>query len=183
MAISWTTLQAAIHAWVVAGSGLVAGKVIFEEQNGNRPAEPFVGITFGTLAPLGLDELTHVYNAGGAAGAEITQTVRGMRTLVVRLQCYADPIGANAAHATLSKVQAALALPTVKDALVVAGLGLAGMGSVVPLGKVLGTTWKGRAVLDVSFNVSETVSATTTFIEIVEHAGTVYPPGESGPPL
>lgn len=43
MTVAWnSTVESAIHAWVVAGSGLAASQVIWAGQNGPRPAAPMI---------------------------------------------------------------------------------------------------------------------------------------------
>jgi len=113
-----------------------------------------------------------------AAGAEILHTARGVRSLALSIQCFADgPLGAASAAAILANVVAAVNLPTGRDALVAAGLGFIAAEQIQGIGAVLGvSTWEPRAVTTVRFSLASEVSEAGTYIEIVEDpVGTVSP--------
>ena len=52
--IDWTTIQNAIHSWVVNGSGLPADKVIWAQQYAPRPAEPAISMRLSILDDIGV---------------------------------------------------------------------------------------------------------------------------------
>jgi len=45
--MSWLSIENAIHAWVVAASGLSADSVIWSRQGGARPDTPFIEMSYG----------------------------------------------------------------------------------------------------------------------------------------
>jgi len=55
--IDWVAVQAAIHAWVVAGSGLTADKVVWGEQYAPRPAAPAIVMRIHVISTIGTDWL------------------------------------------------------------------------------------------------------------------------------
>lgn len=52
---AWTTVEDAIHAWVAAGSGLAATSVVWEAQQGPRPAGPYISMRLGGVEAQGRD--------------------------------------------------------------------------------------------------------------------------------
>jgi len=59
-AIPWTTVEDAIQAWIVAGSGLAADHVIWSDQGGPRPVGQYVAMRVSILANRGRDWLDRV---------------------------------------------------------------------------------------------------------------------------
>jgi hypothetical protein len=54
---AWTAVEDAIHAWVVAGSGLPAASVLWENQGAPRPAGAFVSMRLSSIEARGHDWL------------------------------------------------------------------------------------------------------------------------------
>lgn len=52
---TWTAIEDAIHAWVVAGSGLPATSVLWEGQGAPRPAGAFVSMRLSSIESRGHD--------------------------------------------------------------------------------------------------------------------------------
>jgi hypothetical protein len=50
-----TTIENAVHAWVMAGSGLAADKVIWAQQEGPRPSGTYVALRFMSVRQVGQD--------------------------------------------------------------------------------------------------------------------------------
>lgn len=255
-----TAIEDAIHAWVVAGSGLAAGSVIWSMQAGPRPPAPYIAMrianvtpighdwadvtetplvvaddtftaaisnvctatahglvtgdgpirltTTGTL-PAGLSLLTNYWIirlsadtfslasslalaiAGTAVditdtgsgvhtlsdtadterlGSELLLSARGMREAVLTFQAFAGPAtGTLSAEARLGGVLAALALPTRKEALASAGVGIGRLGSIQSLDAIISSvTFEPRATLEVRFFFTSEVTETGNYIESVE---------------
>lgn len=54
----WVAVQAGIQAWVVTGSGLATGQVIWSEQQGPRPVGTYVELRLDGITPVGQDWTT-----------------------------------------------------------------------------------------------------------------------------
>lgn len=169
MPIAWETVENSIRAAVRDALGLPDGSVIWADQDGTRPAEPFATVKLGTLVSLGQDATTHDFDSGRPAGEEIEITVRGVRELPVSVQVFApSTTGNGSAFAILSKLPGRLRLASVRDPLTLAGLSPFDVGGVQNLGQLLGPAFAGRATCDVRFYVADDVSERTTYIETVE---------------
>lgn len=112
-----------------------------------------------------------------SAGAEITHTVRCYFSAILTIQCYAsvaNPTGPQDAVAILHEVQARSLLPSVRNALEDAGIGVVDQGSVNAIGAVINTTqFEPRAVCDIKLWLTSEVSETDTIIDIVQGTLTV----------
>lgn len=60
---AWTTIEDAIHAWIVAGTGLAASAVIWEAQAAPRPTGAYVSMRLGGMEARGVDWLDVVDEA------------------------------------------------------------------------------------------------------------------------
>lgn len=54
-AMQMNALEDAIHAWIVAGSGLAAGQVIWYGQNGPAPSGTYITVRMRSIRPTGND--------------------------------------------------------------------------------------------------------------------------------
>jgi len=166
----WSLIEDAIRAWVIAGTGLPQGQVWFADQD--IPAseqQPRVTIRIGGTVQRGLDETRHDYDAGRPAGQEIEFSARGMRELTVDLQAFAPTlVGPGAtARSLLAQAQVAISLPTIRDALNAAGLGVLQEGDIQRVPLVRGGMQEDRATLAVLFAVQVQATERATFIETV----------------
>lgn len=169
MAIAWATVETAIQNWVETASGLADNKVIWADQDGGRQATPYMTIRMGDLVAVGTgDEVEQIFDEEADAGEEIEHRIHGQRELHVTVQAFGPVVGASSARALLSKVQAALSLPSVRETLRAAGLTAFDAGKIQNISALLGADFEGRAVLDVRFYIAESVSEFTTYIEHVE---------------
>jgi hypothetical protein len=170
MSFGGTTIESAIQAWIVAGSGLAGAKVIWAGQGGNRPAPPYIAIDGIGLNQFGQDWKRHTYDDDADPGEEITNYVEGHREIVLSIQCFAtSPLGTSAAMAILNSVVAKSRLPTVAAALLAAGVAVRRFDTINALGEVVGATaWEPRAVLTAHIGVASSVNEIGTFIETVE---------------
>lgn len=61
--IPWSTVQAAIHAWAVAGSGLAADKVYWANQRNPVPSDMFILLNVNAIETIGQDFTTYRDNS------------------------------------------------------------------------------------------------------------------------
>ena len=132
-------------------------------------ASPRVSIRLGDLVHIGQDAVDHNFDPSRPAGEEIEVVAKGMRTLAVDLQSFAPTtVGAGTtARSVLAAAQAALSLPSVRNALNAAGLGLLEQGTVQRIPSNALSQVEDRATLPVRFAVSQSVSERTGYIETV----------------
>jgi hypothetical protein len=179
MSADWTALEDALFAWVKGASGFSEEQILWLDQDGPRPAGQHIGLRLGADAPLGsAPELTHDYDAGRPAGAEIVCTVKEVRELSVTVQVFGGATTtSNAPRAIAGKLQTALGLPTVREALGAAGLSVFDRGRVLSVPEVLDADFEARAVLTIRCYVADDAEESTTFIETVDCEG--HSPGET----
>jgi len=168
--ISWVAVEDALHAWVVAGSGLPASKVVWSQQSVARASVPFVSLRIANLSRQGHDWLEVVDAPSPEAGAEIVHRSRGPRQLTLSLQAFAGAAtGSLAAIAILEGIIAAANLPSRRDALNDAGVGVASFTPVLSLDGIVSTVlFEPRATIDVLCHVTSEVAEFGTYISTVE---------------
>lgn len=168
-------LENAVRAWVLTASGLPDGKVVFADQNGVSPVPgPAAVIQFGDIDPIGLDETTHTFDAGRPAGQEVEFTVAGVREVSVQVSFFSSvTIGDAGARATAAKCQTAVHLPSVRDALNAAGVGVLQVGAVRWVPSVDGARQLGQAVLEARLVLRQTAVERTGYIQQVEYNQTI----------
>ena len=112
-----------------------------------------------------------------AAGEECLHTARGTRTAVISAQCYAaTSVGASAAVQTLNDAMGARVLPSIRDALVTAGVGVAGIEPITYAGGSVGSgsSFEPRAVTTIRIFLAQESTETGTYIESADDpVGTV----------
>ena len=169
--MTWSAVLEALRVWVATASGTTT---IFWQQEGARPASPYITIRV-TLRRTGQDWLDVEDAVAPVEGAEIVHYARGTRELAVTLQAYGgSAVGASAPAALLDLVQAKAILPTARDALNAAGIGLGTFGPIQVVDILRnGDVLEPRAVMEVRGFVASEVFETGTFIETVEAEGTV----------
>lgn len=176
MTISWTAVENAIQAWVVAGSGLVGSKVIWAQQNSPRPDGTYIALRVTYIRRLGLDWLDVLDSDPVTPGAEIRQIARGVRECTLNIQCYnGDPMGDNSATARLHSVVSYAKFPSLRNMLNAAGVGLAHFESVNSIDGFTGVAgiFEPRSTLDCTFFLASEVVETNTYIQAVQEIGTV----------
>jgi hypothetical protein len=125
------------------------------------------------------------------AGSEIDHKVQGLREFVLEVRCFdASPAGSNMAVALLNNVITKAQLPSVRNALIAAGIGISRFEPVLDVTSAVGqTVLEPRAHLRVFGYLADEVSETGTFIERtdVTHTNTGrttrIPPDEMPPEL
>jgi hypothetical protein len=161
----------AIHAWVVVGSGLAADRVYWVGQGGALPPRPFITLQLRSEVQTATDWLDTELTPGLPQGAELTHTVHGGRLGQLSIQCFATAATGNQSPARiLAAVVAAVALPSVDQALNAAGVGVGIIGpqTMVPDVDIDQATPRPRANVDVSLNLTKVgPTETGTRIDVV----------------
>jgi hypothetical protein len=175
MAINWEAVEAALFTWVQTASGLNANNVIWSDQDFEPPDDDYVTLRLGDLVRVGQDGLTHIFDAGQPNGEEIEFRTKGVREFVVSVNAFTNQTGGGTgARALLDKIQAALALPSKRDALNAAGVGVLDEGRVQNLSQLGAADFVGRATLEVRMMITQTASEKTGYIAtavLVDHTG------------
>lgn len=168
--IAWSTVQSAIRAWAVSGSGLPSGQVIWGQQSGPRPAQPWISLRVMSVRKIGQDTVTVADASSPSAGAEIEITATGQRDVTLEMQCFGlAGQGANAPVALLEGIAAAASLPVRRDALNTAGIGLLGIQPITSIdGLTSVAAFEPRGIMLVRLLLSSEVSEFATYIETVE---------------
>jgi hypothetical protein len=174
----WEEIESALTAWVRASTSLPEGQILFADQHNPRPAGEFITVRLGGLTMVGaVDPVVYEYDSNRVAGTELEERVEGTRRLRVSLQAFSRlATGEGCARSLLAQCQTALGLPSVRDALYLAGLSPYDAGNVQAIPGVIDTRTEGRAVLDVGFYCVQTLSAYTTYIEHVVTENYMGPP-------
>ncbi len=167
--IDQATLERALFTLVDQSSGLGDAGIIFSDQDGPSPfPSRYVTIRVGDLLGIGVDASTWDFAADRNPGQEIVRSAVGMRKFVATFQAFTPGTVGNAtARTTLMKLQADLGLPSFREPLNAAGLGVLNQGDVRWVPKVNNTTFEGRAVLEVLFCIPQSASDSTGYIETV----------------
>lgn len=168
MSIEFTTVRAAIHAWVVAATGVAADRVRWAGQNAPRADRPYLALRFLAITPVGQDWHTTEDASPSVPGAELVMRARGVRRFTLRVQAFGDAVGTNAPEDLLSNVIAARYLPTRADALRAGGVSVTQFGAVTVIDGLHNGIFEPRATLDVRGLLSSEVVETATFIETVD---------------
>jgi hypothetical protein len=160
----WTTIEDAIHAWVVRGTGLAEAKVIWAGQNSPRPEG-----THATLKIVAVNRNGPDWSDTVEDGDDVTFHSRGPREIVLSIQCFdGAATGALNSAARLDKTLALAALPTQQAAFQAAGVGYLRSGSVKHMGGVMGSVFEPRAQVGVTLSMFSDVSEPGSLIEFVE---------------
>ena len=169
MTIAWATIEDAIVAWVVAGSGIAAGKVIWADQNGERPDAPYIDVRLD-IDSVGQDWLDTDDAAAPSPGAEIDMFSRGVRRLTITLRCFGGPaIGTVSPRARLDGVRSSRRLPSNVDALRVAGVGVASFSPIQSIGEALNSSKiEPRSMMTIIAFAASEVSETGTYVSDTE---------------
>lgn len=174
--IAWEAIEDAVRAWVLAGSGLAGDYVYFADQDlPTSELAPRVSIRIGDGNRVGQAALQHDYDVGRPLGQELEFKAQQMLEVVVDLQAFAPTTtgAGTTARSLMHAVLAALALPSVREALNAAGLGVLEEGSVQRVPQVRSAENEDRAVASVRLLVKQQATERIGYIETVETSGTV----------
>lgn len=177
MALDWPAIEAVVHAWAVAASGITAASVRWSHQQAPVPARPEVVLTW-------LDVDSPVRGNGvrderrrGASGT--TELHVHDRTHTLQIDVLAAVPGAIAqagtsARARLGNMLRTLQLESNLATFRTAGLAVWQASGARDLTALVATEFEGRASADITFNTRDTTSDTVGQILTVE--GLTIPP-------
>lgn len=177
--MNWATIRAAIVAWVRAATGLGAEFVFWSQAGRPRPSGRYVELRARRVNVVGRDWVDATATVTPAAGSEATHTARGAREISVEMQCF-EGIGTSTADTPADYLERALLaarLPTRVAAFAAAGIGLGAVGDVLALDGDLGfTVFEPRAVVEVRFHTTASVTELGTSIETIEVTNEMHDP-------
>lgn len=173
--LDYQSIEDAVRAWLVAGSGLAWEKVVRKNDKIPQLATPYIEYTvpMAGKGSSGRDELRVLANPDTTAPKDVVYVTRGNRELVVGAKFTTksavgndDAEGRYTARTYAEGCVNALGLPSVLADLKAAGLAFIEVASVLDTSdrSIVG----GRAQLDVRFRLVDSVSATTTSIQTVD---------------
>lgn len=172
----WDTIEAAIADWVLFGSQLGVGHVIWDYQHGVRPACPFIEMSLSEIEQQNSEDwLVYDDAPDPAPGAELRVRVRGYRSLQLTLQCYEEPTHQRPGWKTLSRTITSLALKY--PDLDFAGVGIGDIGAVQSISGAKGGTLEPRARCRVQVYVGAELESRETYIQTVQMRVHSTPPG------
>jgi hypothetical protein len=173
---TWETVQAAIQAWIVAGSGIPADRVRWADQGGTIPTD-VLWISLSVIAEqtLGRPWADVTNNPTPAPLADVIHTVRSSNVGTLSIQVFnAAAQGSSSALQILKNVILARSLPSVHAALVAGGVGIGAFTSARNTGKVENAIYfEPRSVLECRFHTAAETQETGPAIETVETDGEV----------
>jgi hypothetical protein len=160
-------VEDAVHAWVVAGSGLPASHVTWAaEATGGGPVPSGAYIS---MRLLGVTRVSDDWLISRSAGGEIVHHVRGTRHPTLELTCFAgERYGAGRAQMVLERVLASIRLPSIAAGLRAGGVGVGVKGRVRVASVPRSTMFDPRAIVEVGLHIGIDVSETGQSIESVE---------------
>lgn len=162
-AISWEQIENAIHAWVVAGSGLAEDHVIWTGQSGVLPDSEFIEMSIIELRGVGHDWKVKDDAPDAVDGAEVRVRARGMRVAQLQLQCFGDAGTGNAPLQTLGDVVSALELHY--ESLNTAGAGIGDVTPVRPISAGKTGLFEPRFICTVALHLGSELEARATYIQ------------------
>jgi hypothetical protein len=174
-AIAWTTVENALHAWIVAATGLAATSVT--GNGGPRPPMPYIVMQLAGPRPIGHDWRVYDDAPDPQPGAELRVRAQGHRMARLQLQCFAGEDSGNEAVRVLSDAISALSLH-VHD-LDVAGIGI---GDVAPIQLIEGRRGgilDPRAVCEIELHLGSEVEGRETYIERLQLVATEHTTGHT----
>ncbi len=160
-----TGLELATDYWIVV---IDAGTIQLADTFAKAIAAVPTPVTFSDVG-VGTHTIEDTETTA-AAGAEINHSALGSREVSFEIRCYVDDAAAvGQAISILELVKTKASLPTVRDALDTAGIGLGAMSSVTRFSGVVGSTvLEPRSMLDATLWLAAEESETGTYIETVQ---------------
>lgn len=174
-AINFESIEDALFDLVKASTGFADENIIFSDQDAWSPSPTaYATIYMGDLMGVGLDASKWDYNVSRPVGAEIVRSTVGLRTMPAKLSIYTpETTGSATARTIAAKLQADLALPSIRQALNVAGIGVLKQGDVRWVPKINNSNFEGRAVVEVMLTLAQGSSDSTGYIKIVNITPTI----------
>lgn len=172
--VDWAAVENAIHAWVAAGSGLAAGKVIWDDQGGPRPSVPFIALHREGPATKGLGVETRIspYTGGGPYPAVDVDAI-AQKEFDLSVTAFTGPVtSGGSATALLDPVELNSHSQTQFLLFSQAGICCFDRGPVQNLSQVVETVFEGRALLRVRFRLVSGLNEQLGWIQTVGVVGT-----------
>jgi hypothetical protein len=165
-------LETAVRAAVVTASGLDPSRVYFADQPALVPETATrIAVRVGEALPLGTDGLEHDFDATRPAGQEVEYRTFGMREVTIELQAFGPvepPSSSFPARDVLARVLDGLVLPSVRDMLNAAGVGVLRESAVRRIPGVRGPMYEDRALLELVVLVRASAVERTGYIASAE---------------
>lgn len=176
--VNWTTIDDALHAWIVSALSITAARVIWANQNLPQPAYPYVTLQHPGLVEVGtLDETISSTDLTADPGEEIELLTTGPREFTLTVTAHVD-VGTDAynsdaqATALLSLAQSSLGQRSVLDALSVAGIAIIERLPVLDTSVVVNGEWNSQATMDVRMRVTSEMTEQIGYIDKVKLTST-----------
>lgn len=159
-----TAVTGALHDWLHAATGL---EVQLQEQDGPQPSTDYCTLRIPGLRGDGtLDTKTRRLVPNAPPGQELEVTYSSRVFITVTVQAYTeDSTGNEWAVNVLQRAKKQLELDTVRAALKQHGVAVFSVAEVRNLNALAGLRWKGRASMELTVNVIDTVTERTTYIQ------------------
>ena len=170
MAITWTAIEDAIYTAIVAASGLASDKVFWSRQGNTHPEAPYIVMKIDGPSRVGVaDEETYETDLGRPAGQEVEIKAAGLREFTLELQAfYGGATGDVTGRALLADIQSKLYLPSIRSPLHAACLAPFDVGDITDLDHIIKAEFQARAVMEIRFYFTQTVSEFDAYIDNVE---------------
>jgi hypothetical protein len=179
MALAWANIEDALHAWVAEATGL---PVIWADQNAPQPSSDFCTMRIRSFKKLGLtDAVVRFYHSEPEADADtpLEYKSQGIREFTLAVNALTRRTNrTTSATVVLSNLQASADMPSTTARLKAVGLVLVDCNDVLNLSGLLETDIQGRALLEIRFRVTDSLSEWVGIIERVE----LHPPAGWVPP-
>lgn len=157
MPTPWETVQTALYDW--AADVLANVPVIWANQNGPRPARPYVALRVTAITPTGHDGYTEIDGEGD-------RELYGHRDLSIDAQAFSAP-GVNLAPTYLSALRLSLGRQCVKDAFEAAGIAIVDALPLLDLSLLRNPEFEGRAQMPFRFRIVEAMEDTPGWVDAV----------------
>lgn len=172
--MNWTTLENALHAWVVSATGYPANRVLWRDQNANAKVADHITLHLSGPIVLGTDELKSTTDLLQPPGQEVTLAVSGDREWSLQVECFTGQVTTSSdAKSILSTLQTVGQLPSKLALLDAQGISLFDLGSVQYAPEIREVAFQGRALLLMRFYSRDVASEKTGYIAEVEITDTV----------
>lgn len=173
--LDWAAVQAALQAWVVAGTELSATSVLWAGQGADRPTGAFASLRLRSDKVVGMGWVSISNRSPSVVGAELEYKVQGRSEVTLGIQVAgADAIGSAMATSLLHRLRTSASLPSQRARLRTANVGLLSVGTVQSLDGVINSTrFEARATLDVTLALASSLIEYVTYIETVQQSGTI----------
>ncbi len=179
--VNWTTVDNAIHDWIVAALPTVAiAQANWAQQNIAQPAYPYVTLKRPVFAGAeAQDEIRTTYDKDAEAGEEIELLTTGPREFTLSVTAHVDDEAgayddANAdAMALLTLAQSSLGKRSVLDDLAAAGIAIIERLPVLDTSVVVNGIWISQAAMDVRMRVTSNVTEQIGYFDKVKLSSTL----------